>query len=212
MPRPTAHDRESEQALVAPVPTESDNTMSLGVRPLINLLAVGLLFLGGVSFAALGDEGRDKGDSRPKAKVDSDDEPLPKGAIRRLGTTRFRHADNITAISYSADGTLLVTASIERTVCVWDAKSGKKTSEFAVPREDRRDRGRLHAQFGGVLLPLHTPQNRRENARSVNKRPSDLQGFSARAMGAGHHQKFISVWMSSSRRLAPAPLPVSVCP
>ena len=31
--------------------------------------------------------------------------------------------------------------------------------------------------IGGVLLPLHTPQNRRENAQSVNKRPSDFRGF-----------------------------------
>lgn len=46
----------------------------------------------------------------------------------KLVTTFEGHADHITAIDFDADGTRLVTSSLDKTARIWDAQSGK--SEF----------------------------------------------------------------------------------
>ena len=37
-------------------------------------------------------------------RLDGDGEPLPKGALARLGTLRFRHPGPVTALAYTRDG------------------------------------------------------------------------------------------------------------
>jgi WD40 repeat protein len=74
----------------------------------------------------------------PETRTDRYGDPLPKGAINRFGTTRFRHRQCVTAIAYSPDGTLIATASRDGTLRVWDAKSGRVLSRFdGISREDR---------------------------------------------------------------------------
>jgi WD40 repeat protein len=51
--------------------------------------------------------------------------PLPRGALIRLGTRAFRHADNITAVAFSPDGTLVATAGRDHAACVWDRATGR---------------------------------------------------------------------------------------
>src|SRR5690242_20521389 len=53
---------------------------------------------------------------------------LPAGAIARLGTTRFRHADPVTAIAFAADGQTIVTAAFSRPsgVRFWNPTDGKE--------------------------------------------------------------------------------------
>src|SRR5262249_19879860 len=38
-----------------------------------------------------------------QAKLDRHDDPLPEGAIGRLGTTRLRHNGSVSALAFSAD-------------------------------------------------------------------------------------------------------------
>lgn len=53
------------------------------------------------------------------------DEPLPSGALVRLGSLAFRHCDAITGVHYAPDGRLVATVGRDHAVCLWDTGSGK---------------------------------------------------------------------------------------
>jgi WD40 repeat protein len=60
-----------------------------------------------------------------KAALDALGDPLPAGALARLGTLRFRHRGEIVVLSLSADGKLLATGDTANTIYLWDVASGK---------------------------------------------------------------------------------------
>ncbi len=57
-------------------------------------------------------------------QTDSPDPRLPKNAVARLGTLRFRHPGPVSALAYSRDGRLIATACNDRLIRLWDAASG----------------------------------------------------------------------------------------
>jgi metallo-beta-lactamase class B len=60
--------------------------------------------------------------SEPGGDVYGD--PLPAGAVQRLGTTRYRH--NSTAIAYSPDGKFLASGGRDNTIRLFEAETGKE--------------------------------------------------------------------------------------
>ncbi len=58
-------------------------------------------------------------------RTDLHGDPLPSGAVARLGTIRFRHPGEVQIVVYSPDGKLLATAPHGLTVYLWDAATGK---------------------------------------------------------------------------------------
>jgi len=56
--------------------------------------------------------------------VDAWGDPLPAGAIARLGSKRFQQGDQITDLSYSADGKKIFTSSW-KSIRTWDAADGR---------------------------------------------------------------------------------------
>jgi WD40 repeat protein len=65
-------------------------------------------------------------------RLDLHGDPLPEGAIARLGTLRLRHplADNI---SYSPDGRQLITSGDDGAVRIWEAATGKLLHKRRLP-------------------------------------------------------------------------------
>jgi RNA polymerase sigma factor (sigma-70 family) len=64
-------------------------------------------------------------DEKPPARVDLFDDPLPDGAVARIGTTRFRHGDFIPSLAFSRDGKWVLSYSLD-SLHVWDTATGRE--------------------------------------------------------------------------------------
>lgn len=71
-------------------------------------------------------------DETPKPKPDRYGDPLPAGALARLGTLHFRHTSHTTAVAYSTDGKLLASGSEDHTIRIWQMPQGKEVARFDV--------------------------------------------------------------------------------
>jgi WD40 repeat protein len=60
-------------------------------------------------------------------------DPLPPGAIARMGTVRLRHP-GVLCVAYSADGSTIASAGFNSTVHIWDARTGKEIRRFGKAR------------------------------------------------------------------------------
>jgi WD40 repeat protein len=65
-----------------------------------------------------------------KARTDRSGDPLPDGALTRLGTTRFRVPEHLMSLAFTPDGRTLVTGSYRGYARVWDAATGKVLRQF----------------------------------------------------------------------------------
>jgi RNA polymerase sigma factor (sigma-70 family) len=74
-------------------------------------------------------EGKAKAPAR-EPKVDRYGDPLPDGAVARLGTVRWRHDGPVYAVAYSRDGKRLASAGFDGIVRLWEPDSGKEIRQF----------------------------------------------------------------------------------
>jgi WD40 repeat protein len=57
-------------------------------------------------------------------------DPLPEGALNRLGTLRFGPADRVTALAFSPDSKTLASGGEDLTVRLWNPTTGKEVRRF----------------------------------------------------------------------------------
>jgi RNA polymerase sigma factor (sigma-70 family) len=67
---------------------------------------------------------------KPQALLDRFGDPLPEGAVARLGTVRFRHGREVRAVAFSPDGKTLASGGQDNTVRIWELGTGKEISRF----------------------------------------------------------------------------------
>jgi WD40 repeat protein len=66
-----------------------------------------------------------------RGRLDLHGDPLPEGAVARLGTVRFRHPGAVHAVAFSQDGKLLAASSDDLIrVVIWERATGRKLREI----------------------------------------------------------------------------------
>jgi WD40 repeat protein len=108
--------------LVSSIPTLSIVARSLAMPRRRILLLCPLLAL--VAFA-------DAGRGQPPA-TDLYGDPLPPGAVARLGTVRWRHGGMVAFAAFRPDGKSVVSASDDGCIHVWEFPSGKELRRIVV--------------------------------------------------------------------------------
>jgi WD40 repeat protein len=76
-----------------------------------------------------------RGAPAPEAKgaagrTDRYGDPLPDGAVARLGTVRLRHECPVGSVAFSPDGALVAAGGTAAPVRVWDAATGQELARF----------------------------------------------------------------------------------
>ncbi|HUT28222.1 MAG TPA: choice-of-anchor Q domain-containing protein [Sedimentisphaerales bacterium] len=82
-----------------------------------------VLIIGGTVLPAAADR-TVKTEASMKGRVDFYGDPLPRGAIARLGTQRLRYPGEVESIVFSSDGSMIASVG-KGAVAVWDAISGE---------------------------------------------------------------------------------------
>jgi RNA polymerase sigma factor (sigma-70 family) len=61
----------------------------------------------------------------PKPKVDRFSDPLPPGAVVRMGTSRLRHLDRVSAVAFSPNGKILASGGGDHLIRLWEPATGR---------------------------------------------------------------------------------------
>ncbi len=92
-----------------------------------------ILLAGLLVVPALSAGGRPGGKAQAAERQPTTDrygDPLPEGAIARLGTMRFRHPGWLRTVAYAPDGKTLVSTAENDSLCLWNADDGRLLRRF----------------------------------------------------------------------------------
>jgi WD40 repeat protein len=92
-------------------------------------LATVIFLLGGIAWAEPGSG------TAKTPHLDAHGDPLPHGAMLRIGTTRLHHGDSVNHVAFSPDSKTVVSCSWDGTLRSWDAATGKEIHCFAGHRD-----------------------------------------------------------------------------
>ena len=112
--------------------------------PRVRLRRLSTVFVGLVAAAALASvafigaaqPARPKTEPAEKARTDQNGDPLPDGALARMGSLRWRHGTAVSYLAFTPDGKAVLTASQDGIIRLWDRDSGKEIHRFqALPQK-----------------------------------------------------------------------------
>jgi RNA polymerase sigma factor (sigma-70 family) len=83
-------------------------------------------------------------------RVDQYGDPLPDGALARLGTTRFRHPHFVTGVAFAPDGKTLASTCCDGAVRLWESNTGKEFRRFT--RTPNPILGQGEVTFNGAAI------------------------------------------------------------
>ncbi|HEY7307786.1 MAG TPA: sigma-70 family RNA polymerase sigma factor [Gemmataceae bacterium] len=79
-------------------------------------------------------EAKDAKSPQPEATrrtaTDRYGDPLPPGALRRLGTNRLRHGGHVMSVAFTPDGKSIVSGGFDGWAVQWDVRTGKRLRQF----------------------------------------------------------------------------------
>jgi WD40 repeat protein len=96
-------------------------------RPIWTLVC---LLTGGLAMTAAGNAVEQ---DAPKARTDLSGDPLPDGALARLGTLRWSHPRPVIFVAFLPDGKTVLTGCEDRIFRVWNRATGKEIRRIVVP-------------------------------------------------------------------------------
>jgi WD40 repeat protein len=100
------------------------------LRRAAGLVAVVTLLIAGLGRDTLGGQPVEPGPARPAAATDRYGDPLPPGAVARLGTLRLRHPGPIRSVAFAPNGRSLLAAGDDSPVRRWAVPDGKPLGWF----------------------------------------------------------------------------------
>jgi RNA polymerase sigma factor (sigma-70 family) len=132
-------------------------------------------------------------------RVDILGDPLPDGALARIGTVRLRHGSAIAALAFSPDSTRVASGSHDNFVHIWDVKTGRELLGI----EDHMFAGSLGlGTIGGLAF---APDGKTLAGARLN-RPACLwdstTGKELRTFGGENHRAAWVVFSPDGKRLA----------
>jgi WD40 repeat protein len=114
------------------------------------------------SFISAAQPAQPKTEPPEKARTDPNGDPLPAGALARMGSLRWRHGTAVSYLAFTPDGKAVLTASQDGIIRLWERDSGKEIRRFQAPPQKLQPmnlRPPLVYGYGGTVAGVAMSQD-----------------------------------------------------